>query len=162
MPCHSDDGIDLADVPNTDDGLYLNAYVETPEFTKFGIPGILHYTGASSPFSLVVVGFVPVDSGFREIVIESVSVSNDADGRTTHVHASDALDELKTTHGAVLCGNVPCGRIIDRCASVTLVVKGALLSHDGDRHFERTLELPIHRSTYVYPGWAFVFLPMYA
>ncbi len=163
LPCSSDDNTDLADIPSSDRGLYLNAYVETPEFTKFGMPGLLHYTGASAPYSLVVVGFVPIDSGFQKITIASVSVLNESHASAVHtVDSSDVLDEFKTAHGTVRCANIPCGRFIDGGSSATLVVKGTLHSDDGDRRFERKLKMPINRTTYIYPGWAFVFLPMYA
>lgn len=161
-PATNDNGSSLRLVAEGVTDLYVNAYVEMPTSTRLGIPCLLQYTGPTRPYGLAVVVFAPGTSTNDRVEISTVTVVSNGRSTTHAVGETDVLTSFKTTNGTTLTGTIRCGSIIPSVGEIKLDVHGTVYSGAVGESFSRTLSLVAQRTTYVYPGWCFVFLPMSA
>ena len=162
MSATNDAGSSLRDVVNGKADLHVNAYVESPRLTRFGVPYLLHYTGTARPYGLAIGLFVPASTHFTRISLTTVTVETNGRSETHTINQTGTLSEFEASDGPLMTTTIRCGLLVSEVGQVKLVVRGTLHSGDDLLPFSRTLHFDVHESTYVYPGWSFIFLPMSA
>lgn len=162
LPATNNSGSSLRRVAEGESDLYVNAYVEMPTAIRLGIPYLLQYTGPARPYGLAVSVFVPGNSTNDRVEISSGTVVSNGVWTTHTVNGNDTLSPFDATNGTTLASVIRCGSIIPSVGRINLEIHGTVYSGAVGEDFSQTLSLVAHRTTYVYPGWCFMFLPMSA
>lgn len=159
-PATNDSGSSLRLVADGESDLYVNAYVEMSNSTRLGIPYLLQYTGPTRPYGLAVAVFAPGTSTNDRVAISTVTVASPGRLTTHAVDETSAFTSFETTDGRTLACTIRCGSIIPSVGKIKLEIHGTVHSGAVSNSFSQTLSLVTEQTTYVYPGWCFVFLPM--